>query len=316
MRVIPRFPLINLSIDAELYRKNSSEWFNSLNNLPEDTLLFIISKNYAHFTDLHSKTHLQLVPVYSALRDGSNFSRNTDLAQINQSGNLISPYYCPNNPKVVSLIKNDFESLHEASPIAGILLDSLEIPFQPPIIGCFCAYCSTLAEEKGINLSQISHEITRKMKNGVNWNWVTKNYPEWLQFRVDSISNLAGKLMITIRKLDPNIFLGMTVPFSYTPEMFGHDYFFLSLYLDLLNFSVNENILGSKKKLLKQIRAVAKKFIGEYRIFLQMKVPHELNVSEIKMGINTLKKNSFDGLIFHVSTLNELKKIIKIGVLG
>jgi hypothetical protein len=309
MNVIPNQFSVNFSIESGLYKKISTGGHNWLVDLSDNTLIFINSNDLKTLPEFLSKNHLKFVPIYSVLRDNSNFPENTDLSQINHLGDVVSPFFCPNNPKTAPLLRNDLESLCELSHIAGIQLANLEMPLIPSSLGCFCSYCTGFAEDAGVDLLKISHEIKDNMKNGANLNWISKKFPEWMKFRMNSISNLAGKLMISIRKMNPDLFLGLNVQFSKTPERLGHNYFFLALYLDLINFVVDGNSELGEKKVLKQILSITKKFIGEYKTFLQMKVPNEFNLREIGTKIARIKKHAFDGLIFHISTQADLEKI-------
>ncbi|NVM29886.1 MAG: hypothetical protein HWN65_13665 [Candidatus Helarchaeota archaeon] len=281
-----------------------------LEKLPNDTTLFVLSDDSKVFSELYSNTRLKLVPIYSVLRNNSEFSENVEISQIDQSGNSVSSLLCPNNPKLEPIIKADFETLAESSQIAGIQMTNLEMPLNLSNLGCFCPYCLALAEKRSIDLQAISIQFTKKSNNGLSLRWIQKEFPDWLKFRMDSVSNLAGRLMIAIRKYNPDIFLGLNVNFSEIPAFFGQDYFFLALFLDNLNFIVNGNSHLEEKRFLKQIRSVTKGFLGDIKLFLQMKVPYEYNLNKISKFITRLKKFSFDGLIFQVSTINELNPVI------
>ena len=102
------------------------------------------------------------------------------------------------------------------------------------------------------------------------------------------------------------------MPFAESAIDIGQEYFFLALFLDILNFKVNVPSDEVGKKLLKQIRSVTKKFLGDIELYLQIKVPNEFNLSKLRTSMTNIEKYSFDGLVFQISTLNELEKIQKI----
>ncbi|NVM54302.1 MAG: hypothetical protein HWN66_11425 [Candidatus Helarchaeota archaeon] len=297
-------------INSENDGKNSNNWLNLSEKLPDNTLLFFLSNDYKIYQEVRSKIRLNFVPIYSVLRNNSEFFKNSEIAQIDQSDNIISPYFCPNNPKLEPLLRSDIEFLCEFPQIAGVQLENLEMPLLSPNSGCFCPYCSSLAEEKNIDLNEISAILKDRAQNGLNLNWIRKKFPDWLKFRMNSISNLAGKLMVMIRGINPDLFLGLNINFSKTPEKLAQNYFFLALFLDSLNFSIDLRSKVKEKGLLKQIRTVTKKFVGDINLYLQIKVPNGFNLNNIKKFIKYAKKYSFDGLIFNISTPDELKKFI------
>ena len=300
---------VNFSINSEIRGKNFKNWLNLLKNLQDDTILFVLSNDSEIFQEINFKTHTKLVPIYSVLQNTSESSKNHETSQINQSGNSIPSSFCPNNPELEHTIRADFENLSESSRITGIQLDNLEMPLKLPNLGCFCPHCSALAEKRGVDLHQISPHFLKNANNGLNLHWIQKHFPDWLKFRKDSVTNLAGRLMVAIRKIDPEIFLGLNIHYTNNPEFLGLDYFFLALFLDMVNFVVN----GSDKetKLLKQIRSVTKTFLGDIKVFLQMKVPKEFNSYRISKLIKRTQKYSFDGLIFEVSTFDDMKQAVE-----
>ncbi len=301
---------VSFFINSKIYEKNSSEWLNLFEKLTDNTLLYVLSSDCSTYRDLRCKNRLKLVPTYSVLRNNSNFLVNTEIAQIDQSNAIISSYLCPNNPKLEPLIRADFEFLCETPHIAGIQLENLEIPLLSPYSGCFCPYCTSLAMNRGIDLAKISEVLNNGAQNGINLNWIQKSFPNWLNFRMESISKLAGKLMVMIRKLNPDIFLGLNVNFSKNPEKFAQDYFFLALYLDSLNFVIDTHLKINGKKIMRQIRSAIKKFLGNITIYMQIKIPNNFNLEKIKNFLTRIQKYSLDGIIYPVSNPNELKKFL------
>ena len=138
---------VSFSINTKLHGKNFRNWQNLLGKLPNNTTLFVLSDDSKVFSELYSNTHLKLVPIYSVLRNNSEFSENVEISQMDQSGNSLSSLLCPNNPKLEPIIKADFETLAESSQIAGIQLKNLEMPLNLSNLGCFCPYCLALAEK-------------------------------------------------------------------------------------------------------------------------------------------------------------------------
>jgi len=300
---------VNFSINSEIRGKNFSNWLNLLKNLQDNTILFLLSNDNEIFQEVNLKTHVKLVPIYSVLQNTSESSKNHEISQIDQSGNIIPSSFCPNNPELEHIISADFESLSESSHITGIQLENLEMPLKLPNLGCFCPRCHALAEKRGLELHKISPLIIKNANNGLNLHWIQKHFPDWLKFRKDSVTNLAGRLMVAIRKIDPEIFLGLNVPYAHNPEFLGLDYFFLALFLDMVNFVVNGSDKG--KKILKQIRSVTKTFLGDIKVFLQMKVTKEFNSYGISKLIKRTQRYSFDGLIFEVSTFDDMKQAVE-----
>ncbi len=300
---------VNFSINSEIRGKNFTAWLNTLKNLQDNTILFLLSNDSVIFKEIHSKTRIKLAPIYSVLQNTSKSSKNHEISQIDQSGRVIPSSFCPNNPELEHIIRADFENLSESSQITGIQLENLEMNLKLPNLGCFCSNCSALAEKRGIALHEISTHIVKNANNGLNLPWIKKQFPDWLKFRMDSVTNLAGRLMVAIRKINPDLFLGLNVNFSKSPEFLGHDYFYLALFLDLLNFVSNRTLWNGEKRLLKQIRSVTSKFLGDIKVFLQIKVPNEFNPEKLNKFIARLKKNSFDGFIFKVITHDELNLV-------
>lgn len=281
-------------------------WTKTLDILPDDTLVHILSTDIRIFQELCKRKSIKLAPIYSVLQNHSKITNHNGITQIDQTGNIINTSFCPNNPEINDLVRADFEILSETSQIAGIQLDGLSMPLQLPKFGCFCPYCHTLAEKRGIDLQQISSFFKEKANNGLTLSGITKQFPDWVKFRMDSVTNLAGRLMVILRQINPDLFLGLNVNFSNNPELLAIDYFFLALFLDNLNFIVNSNSHLAEKRLLKQIRSITKKFLGDIKVFLQIKVPKYFSPQKLDKLQAKLQRYSFDGLIFQVSAIEEL----------
>ncbi|MHA1263706.1 MAG: hypothetical protein ACTSRS_00570 [Candidatus Helarchaeota archaeon] len=272
-------------------------------------MIFIPHNSIHIFNGKVSSPLLKLALIYPVLQNNLNLAENIELTQIDQFGRPLSNSFCPNNPKVQDLIQHDFESLSEMSHIAGIQLSNLEMPLEMSQIGCFCPYCIALAEEKGLNLSHIARILQKKAHNGMNARWIKNRFPDWITFRMKALSNLSGRLMVLIRKINPALFLGLNVNFTKDPEYLGQDYFFLALFLDLLTFIVKENMVLKYPKLLKQIHSITKTFLGDFRIFLQIKVPNEFNKTHLLKLLRHSKKIPLHGLVFEAPHLKEITQL-------
>ncbi len=310
MSVNPHGVTMNLSLDSEIFENSfsrSTELFNTMNLKRFHALM---TQNDKFFQELTIKNGLKLIPIYNILRDNLEFSQNTILAQIDHLGNEIPRYFCPNNPKLDLFIKKVFKSYNNSYKLGGIQLDGLELPPLSPQPGCFCEHCLRFAAKSDLDLMNIATKLRNTAFKKKGEKWFHKTFPDWMKFRVASVNNLAGRLMVMVRKINPDLTLGVNLQYSKRPEYFGHDYFFLALFLDLVTFQVDHATLPLEKKLLKQIRSVTKKFLGEVKVSLQIKVPHEFNGHPMSTSIDTLRKYSFDGLVFHISTLEDLEMIV------
>ncbi|MFX1293985.1 MAG: hypothetical protein ACFFD2_03870 [Promethearchaeota archaeon] len=316
MSVNPNPLTINLSIGSNFFKNYPVESSKLLEIIPENTFSFLLIENNDIFQQLNPENHLKVIPIYSILRGNPISPEHPDLVQIDSSGSAIPTYICPNNPKLEHLAKRVFETLNKSSQIAGIQLNGLEMPPLSHYLSCFCSYCTSLADTNGIDLNEISSKLKERAKKGLNEHWIYKKFPKWIKFRTESIYNLAGKLMILIRKINPDLLIGLNVNFSENAKTIEQNYFFLALFLDMLNFVVNVPSNKVGKKLLRQIRSVTKKFLGNIQLFIQLNVPNEFNLNQIKTNIVNVEKYSFNGLIFHISALNELEKIYKIRFTG
>ncbi|HUY00728.1 MAG TPA: hypothetical protein VMV49_14300 [Candidatus Deferrimicrobium sp.] len=300
---------INLSIRSDIFKNDVSEYEAILESGSGNFFSHLFIENDGIFQKLKLKNQLKLISVCSMLKNNLRSSEYPEVSQINHLGNSISPYICPNNPKLDGLIEKEFESFIKSPYIAGIQMNELEMPFLPASLGCFCQHCFVHAEEYGIKLDKISQDLRHLDLNRLNENWFLKNYPEWIKFKTNTITQFAGRMMILIRKLNPNITLGLNVNFYEKPELYSYNYFFLALYLDNLNFIINHSSNLVEKRVLNNIKAVTKKFLGEIQVFIQMKVPDKFNLQKVRAAIETIKKHKFNSVIFHVRNLQDFKNI-------
>ncbi len=302
----------NLLIDSEIFEKDAIAAFKLIQTLKTDKISTVLSGNLRFFQEFDLNGGLKSIPIYNVLRDNPEFTENLSLAQIDYNGEIIHSYFCPNNPKLDELIEKTFKSYDKSNKIAGIQLDGLEMPSHLANMGCFCKYCCQQAVEKQIDIDNISQELSDlalKKHNGVS---ITKQFPDWIKFRTKSVTDLAGRLIIILRKINPELSLGLDINFSKNPELIGQDYFFLALFLDSLNFNIDQSLDSIEKKLLKQIRLISKKFLGDIEVNLQVKVPTALNGKSTLKLIRKIEKFSFDGLVFQVFSIEELEKLVTI----
>ena len=308
--------VVNFSVNSERIKDISADYFKIFESIPKNTLLFLSNDYHQILSQQDLQIQHKIVPLYPILRNNPNFSAHSEIAQIDQSGNTISSYICPNNPKLESLIEYKFKEFCKSPHIAGIQLEGMEMPPFSSQIGCFCPYCAAAAEKSGIDLPKIADELTNKAKKEPLAKNIEKEFPDWLKFRMESITNLAGKFMIHLRKLNPDLFLGLNLNFSETPELLGQDYFFLALYLDVMNYHVHLPSSKAKKSFLKQLELISqvrKKFIGYIRVFLQIEFPIQAKSDIFHTVITKTKRLAFDGLIFPLSALDTVKKVYLMG---
>jgi len=286
-------PFIHFAFGSEIFQDGPTEYNKFIKYLPENTPIFFSNKYIKVLCKADAQSRLKFIPILSTLRNSSKTIMDIKLSQIDAIGNVISQYYCPNNPKVENFVKNEVLSTIKYQSIAGIQLDWLEMP------GCYCSFCRALAEGQGFSLKEISRELRQK-----------RTYSLVEEFRMQSITNFAGKLMVLIREINPNLLLGLNLNFSKTPQSFGHDYFFLALYLDRLNFILDPTNSQEKDMLhqIKVIKTITKKFLGKIEIFLQVLLSDQFESDMINKIIRTTRKNAFDGVVFHISTLAGLRK--------
>ena len=302
---------VNIAIDSKIIQNGSVENTEILKRLPETTHIFLSGNHFEFLNQLSATPYLKFVPVFSSLCNYSKCLKEPEISQIDATGTVISQYLCPNNLNVENFVKNEFISLNNYAHIAGIQLVGLEMPSILSHPGCFCSFCAAIAADQGLNLQTISHELSQRKNRKSDGVWVQKNFPNWQRFRMQSITNFAGKLMILLRRINPNLFLGLNLNFSETPELLGQDYFFLALYLDLLNFIITP-FEHYEKDFLRQItlvKRITKKFLGQIKVFLQFSVPDAFELDAIKRILRTAQKNSFDGVVLKFSTLDGLKKM-------
>jgi len=301
---------VNIAFDSEIFQDGPTEYIKFLKYLPENTPIFLSNNYFKILHQIDSSTHHEFIPVFSTLRNNSKSSEDAGLSQIDAIGNVISQYSCPNNPKVENFVKSEFNSINKYQRIAGIQLGGLEMPSLRSTYGCFCPFCHSVAEGQGIKLKDISHELKQIKAHALDEKLVSEKFPYWTRFRMQSITNFAGKLMILLRQINPDLFLGLNLNFSETPELFGQDYFFLALYLDLLNFIIDSSNLQEKDILhqIKIIKRISKKFLGSIKVFLQFLLPDSFQLDDIKMILQNTQHDSFDGVVFRISSLDGLKK--------
>ncbi|MHA1131267.1 MAG: hypothetical protein ACTSQI_04665 [Candidatus Helarchaeota archaeon] len=302
---------MNLSLGSEIFETYSVQSAELLNSIPSGTFHALLIENDKLFQELPLNNGHRLIPVYQLLRNNSEFSNNSILAQIDYLGEEIPPYFCPNNPKLDTFIEKVFKSYNNSYNIAGIQLTGLEMPPLTSHLGCFCEYCISLAEKNDLDLLQISKHLRQLGPKKQSSKWIHKKFPDLIKFRTASINNLAGRLMMLIRKINPNLTLGVNLPYSKNPKNIGQDYFFLALYLDSVNFKVENMHFPVQKKVLKQIRSITKNFLGEIKVYLQVRIPNKLNKRSVMSIITQLRKYSFTGIVFHITNLNEMEKFVK-----
>ncbi|TFG04733.1 MAG: hypothetical protein EU536_03970 [Promethearchaeota archaeon] len=300
---------IHFSLNLPNWDEISRDWLELPENITKTSSFFVPSNEVSFFNHINQKKHLNLVPIYSVLHNNLDPTDHLDIAQVDQFGNAISAAFCPNNPKFIINLRSDFEFLCETPHIIGIQLENLEMPLLSRHLGCFCPYCHDLAQEKNIDLDHIARLLQEKAHNGLNPRWIRKKFPQWVKFRTNSVSELAGKLMVIIRQKNPELFLGLNLHFSKTPEFKAQDYFFLALFLDILNYVIETDSKWVDTKKIRQIYTLSKTFLGDIKIFLQVKVPQQFNSHQINDFLVHMQKYLFDGLIFEASNLAEIKKL-------
>ncbi|MDD1776753.1 MAG: hypothetical protein LUQ65_01185 [Candidatus Helarchaeota archaeon] len=302
---------VSIEIDTKIIQNRAAENIDLLKRLPEISHIFLSGNQFEFLNRLPAPLPLKFVPILSTLSNSSKYLKEPEISQIDATGSAISPYLCPNNLKVESYVKTELTSLNNYANIAGIQLEGLEMPSILSNPGCFCSFCLAIAADQGLDLKAISHSFIQMKNLESDKVWGQKNFIDWYRFRMQSITDFAGKLMVLLRRINPNLFLGLNLKFSETPEFLGQDYFFLALYLDLLNFIVNPPNPQGKGFLhqMKSIKSVTKKFLGQIRVFLQISVPDEAELNEIKTWLRMIRNNSFDGVILHIPSLDRLKKL-------
>lgn len=310
MRVVSKPFEVSLALDAKIIQNELEENINFLRKLPETTHIFLLGSQFEFLNQLSPLSFLKFVPVFSTLLNSSKCSKESEISQINATGNPIPKYLCPNNSNVENAIKTEFISLNNRAHIAGIQLEGLEMPSILSNPSCFCSFCAAVAAEQGLNLKAISTSLVQRQNQESDRDKVQKDFADWNRFRMQSITDFAGRLMVLLRRINPDLFLGLNLKFSETPEFLAQDYFFLALYLDLLNFVIDPPNPQGKGFLrqMKSIKMVTKKFLGQIRVFLQISVPEKTELYEIKTWLKMIRNNSFDGVILHIPSLDGLKK--------
>lgn len=317
MRVVSKPFEVSIAIDAKTIQNGAAENIDLLKKLPETSHIFLSGNQLEFLCQLPTPLPLKFVPIFPTLSETSKYPKELEISQIDATGNAISRSLCPNNLNVENFIKNEFVSLNNHAYIAGIQLEGLEMRsiFSNP--GCFCSFCTAIAAEQGLNLKTISQSLVQMQNQESDRAWVQQNFADWYRFRMKSITDFAGRLMVLLRRINPNLFLGLNLKFSETPEFFGQDYFFLALYLDLLNFIIDPPNPQGKGFLhqMKSIKSVTKKFLGQIRVVLQISVPEEADLNELKTWLRMIRNNFFDGVILHIPSLDGLKKLENLAAL-
>jgi hypothetical protein len=310
MRVDSKPFTVNIAIDSKIIQNGLDENIDLLKKLPETSNIFLSGNHFEFLNQLPAPSCLKFVPIFSTLSNSSKDLKKPEISQIDATGNILTQYLCPNNLNVENSVKAEFISLNNHAHIAGIQLEGLEMPSILSNPGCFCSFCAAIAAEQGLNLKTILRSLIQRENQESDRAQVQKNFTDWHRFRMQSITNFAGRLMVLLRRINPNLFLGLNLKYSETPEFLGQDYFFLALYLDLLNFIVNPPNPQGKGFLhqMKSIKRITKKFLGQIRVFLQISVPDEAELNEIKTWLKMIRNNSFDGVILHIPSLDGLKK--------
>jgi hypothetical protein len=310
MRVVSKPFEVSIALDAKIIQNGLDENIKVLKKVPKTTHIFLLGDQFEFLNQLSTPISLKFVPVFSTLFSSSKCSKEPEISQIDATGNMISQYLCPNNLNVENSIKTEFISLNNHAHIAGIQLEGLEMPSILSNPGCFCSFCTTVAAEQGLNLKTISDSLAQRQNQESDRDQIKKNFAKWYRFRMQSITDFAGRLMVLLRRINPTLFLGLNLKFSETPEFLGQDYFFLALYLDLLNFIIDPPNPQGKGFLrqMKSVKSVTKKFLGQIRVFLQLSIPEKAELHEIKTWLRMIRNNSFDGVILHIPSLDGLKK--------
>jgi hypothetical protein len=132
-------------------------------------------------------------------------------------------FLCPNNPHVYEAVESNLLSILKKDIFQGVFLDRIRFPSPMTNpreqLACFCPYCCKKASEQGIDIQEVKNILESLLKDKKlitafipflfpqaaqeSYDSDAQKIQRFFQFRLDSVSEFAGKISDTIKNHYP-----------------------------------------------------------------------------------------------------------------
>ena len=234
-------------------------------------------------------------------------------------------FLCPNHPDVMPFAIDSVKELTDryGALCDGLLLDHIEYPAysMKEIFTCFCQHCQDKAQKEGIDVDKAINEIeilfhkfdkviseeqfdnlSTGVTDGINIGLSCPNLSRYLNFKIDTISNVHRILVSEIRKITGDKPLGNGA-FAPTYSLFtGVNYAHIQKYYDflcpkfypqhwtkMLKNTIKEAEKNNENIIQENIINAFMKFVG---IPNRSYIDDKLNVSSELVGKEALKSQA------------------------
>ncbi|NVM03651.1 MAG: hypothetical protein HWN67_15075 [Candidatus Helarchaeota archaeon] len=277
---------------------------------------------FQKFIESANRAGFKIIAWLNCLENQKAILEYPDWAQVNHIGEKSRRFLCPNNLSVQNYISNLVTNIIEKYPIQGIELFNARYPYPyKEELCCFCESCQREATNpraledlkereiideswKGFSIKQLrkyfiknSHLLSAKTLNEDNV------FQSWNRFRYNSITRFVGKILISTRQTDQNVFLGTDVWPIAIAELVGQNYADLVTYQDLIyqilfmkdkQFQKHTEII----KEINELRDLIKKARGLKKFYTCINLDEKIQENELQRVINTTKQIGVKGIVF------------------